>query len=151
MDKHVETTWIVVARRDDATIYSTHASGDELKVVLEIEDPRVRVSSLDIDSDRAGSSLDRACHDAHASSEELGSPGHVQREFAAQLALQLDVSRCRGDFDRLILVAAPKLLGQLRAELTGHTRKLIVAELSMDLVERDEAALRRHLEDALDL
>lgn len=137
----------MVARRDNATIYGSHASGDALKVVLEIEDPRARSRAIGVDSDPAGRAVDRTGDDTRASSEEPGSSEPAQREFASQLALQLEVSRCRHEFDRLVLIAAPRLLGQLRAELSDHTRKLIVAELTKDRVEPDDAALRRQLGD----
>jgi protein required for attachment to host cells len=111
VNKHANTTWILVARRDRATVYSTHAPGDALKVMSEIYSP----------------------------------PEREQHAFAAQLALHLEVSRCRRDFDRLVLIAAPRLLDQIRAELTDQTRNLIIGELTKEPIGPDDAELRRHL------
>ena len=51
-------------------------------------------------------------------------------------------------FDRLVLVAPPKALGDLRAELPKHAQERVTHELPKDLVHLDGQGLAQHLTDA---
>lgn len=55
----------------------------------------------------------------------------------------------RNEFQRLVLVAPPKTLGDLRAELDDHAQRLVVGELAHDLVHTPLPELRRHLASVL--
>ena len=72
------------------------------------------------------------------------------REFMGQVGLLLDAHRRAGEFDGLVLCAAPEILDRLRRGLPGLVRVRIVAEVPQDLLHLSEAelpgALRRALE-----
>jgi protein required for attachment to host cells len=52
-------------------------------------------------------------------------------------------------YDRLILVAAPSALGDLRAALSPEVRAKVVAEVPKDLTKTPDAAVVEHLSDVL--
>lgn len=66
--------------------------------------------------------------------------------FAHDLAKWLDEAVRADAFDRLVLVAAPKTLGDLRAAIHPPVQNRIIAEVDKDLTKLDEKALY----DALD-
>jgi protein required for attachment to host cells len=55
----------------------------------------------------------------------------------------------RKEFDRLILVAPPKTLGDLRANLSQRASGLVSGELDRDLVNTPVSKLEDHLADFL--
>lgn len=58
-----------------------------------------------------------------------------ERDFAMMLSEVLDSLRIAGDYDELILVCAPHMLGFLRETLPDAVRKLVVAEIDKDLTK----------------
>jgi protein required for attachment to host cells len=139
------TTWILIARRSSAVIFSSHGPGLPMSVVSEIGNPRGRWKNRDIDADRPGRTFDRRGFGRHAVSTEESPTERIEHEFAARLAEQLDHDRALNAFDRLVLVAPPKLLGVLRDELPNPTRQLVVGELAKDLVDPTPTEVREHL------
>lgn len=61
------------------------------------------------------------------------------------------VDRMAGDstYDRLVLVAPPSTLGELRAHLNKHTSGRVTGEVAKDLTKIPDHELRSHLEDVL--
>ena len=49
------------------------------------------------------------------------------------------------DFDRLVLIAAPRFLGVLRRSLSGPTRAMVSHEVAKDLVHEPAEAVRKWL------
>ena len=72
-----------------------------------------------------------------------------KHRFAREMAKVLDAAAANKAFDRLILVAPPATLGDLRTELSDQTRKLVSAELPKDLTRHPEQELPRHLGEVL--
>lgn len=68
-----------------------------------------------------------------------------KHKFAREMAKVLDAAAASKAFDRLILVAPPATLGDLRTELGDQTRKMVMAELPKDLTRHAEQELPQHL------
>jgi protein required for attachment to host cells len=68
-----------------------------------------------------------------------------KHKFAREMAKVLDAAAASKSFDRLILIAPPATLGDLRMELSDSTRKLVTAELPKDLTRHAEHELPQHL------
>ena len=69
----------------------------------------------------------------------------LKRTFAHELADMLDQRLTEKAYDRLVIVAPPKALGDLRAALSAHVKPLVYAELNKDLVKTPTAELPSHL------
>ena len=63
-------------------------------------------------------------------------------QFAKEVARTLDGARMRHEFERLVLVAGPRMLGLLREALPTPCRSMVAAEVAKDLVRHDPAAIR---------
>jgi protein required for attachment to host cells len=140
-----KSTWFLVARRSGATIFSNYGRGTALQIVAELENAEGKLQSSALESDRPGRSFDRAGHGRHSLSSEQSAREHVEHAFAKRLADFLEKSRCENTYDQLILVAGPRLLGELRAALSTATQRLVRLEVNKEILptERD---LRSHLD-----
>ena len=66
-----------------------------------------------------------------------------------QLADALAEGLAQKAYDRLVIVAAPPALGDLRAALSEHVRTKVTAEVAKDLTKTPDTKLTQHLIDAL--
>ena len=69
--------------------------------------------------------------------------------FAQEIADWLETAVQAEAFDKLVLVAAPRTLGDLRLAMARTVQERIVAEVDKDLTGLDEKALRDALDDVL--
>jgi protein required for attachment to host cells len=74
---------------------------------------------------------------------------HEKHQFARQLAAELDGYQQKGLFDRLVIVAAPQTLGDLRGELSPQLQALVLAEVPKDLTKIPLPDLAGHLHDVM--
>ncbi|HET8936470.1 MAG TPA: host attachment protein [Polyangiales bacterium] len=139
-----KSTWFLIARRSGATIFSNHGRGTALSVVTEIENPDGKLQSSQMETDRPGRSFDRAGYGRHGLASDESAREHVEHVFAKRLADLLDKKRCENVYDQLVLVAGPRLLGELRSALSTATQRLVKLEVNKEInaTERD---LRSHL------
>lgn len=72
-----------------------------------------------------------------------------KHNFAVRLAGVLDRARKDGRFDRLVLVAPGRSLGELRTLLSARVRNAVSHEIAKDLTASTPAALRKAVADAL--
>jgi protein required for attachment to host cells len=63
--------------------------------------------------------------------------------FAARVSRRIDVERRRLAMDGLVIIAAPRFLGRLRAQLSSPTRAIVQRELARDLVRANDAQILR--------
>ena len=139
-------TWFVIA------------DGQRARIVRRLRTPRVRVEDvfpyqwinselLSIDIDNEG--LGRGSAPADSATFHTIQPGpdprrQLKQEFAVELADFLNRSAQARHFNRLVLIAAPKTLGDIRAALSELARSTIVAEIDKDLTHApdDDLATR---------
>ncbi len=148
--KH-DRTWIVIADGSRAQIFLNEGPGSGLVPALNhalVADNR---SSGKISSDRPGRTFDSAGTGRHAMSPSTDPHRHAQISFAHDIANVLEENRHKQAFDLLFIVAAPKMLGDLRAAFGDQTKKLIKGELAKDLTKLAVHDLTTHLGELIKL
>ena len=70
---------------------------------------------------------------------------HLESEFMRTVASFLEEGALSKSYERLVLVAAPKALGDLRSTLSPHSAALVTRELDKDLVHLPQQDLEKHL------
>lgn len=71
--------------------------------------------------------------------------------FAGKLVDELMSHHKKGDFDWLVLCAAPAMLAQLRSQMPDQLRSKLIAELSKDLTNTPVEDLATHFDDVLQI
>ncbi|NJO67722.1 MAG: host attachment protein [Rhodospirillales bacterium] len=74
---------------------------------------------------------------------------YEKRLFAHEMADRLEDARKKGAFDRLVVVAPPEALGDLRAEFGKSLASLVSAEMPKDLTKVPIHALPEFLGEVL--
>lgn len=96
----------------------------------------------ELETDRPGRRFGGTDGNRHALDGERSTERHAMEQFAKDVARTIDSARVRHEFDRLVLIAAPRMLGLLRHALPAPCRSVVAAEIAKDLVHQDAAALR---------
>jgi protein required for attachment to host cells len=127
-------TWVVVADGARARILAGDPAAGDLELAMPELTGRGREKGADLMADRPGRSVDSShVGDRHAM-EPPTDPKEVEKQrFVRQLADRLAEALAEGRFGRLVLVAPPRVLGELRAVLAEKVRATIVREVDKDL------------------
>lgn len=96
----------------------------------------------ELETDRPGRRFGGTDGNRHAVDGERSTERHEAEQFAKAVARTLDGARTRNEFDRLVLIAAPRMLGLLRNALPAPCRSAIAAEVAKDLVRHDIETIR---------
>ena len=152
------TTWILVADGGRARLFEQDRKSRSFAPVAERDFVGSRAQSKEIASDRPGRTFDSAGRgqsgDAGARGRHAMEPGtdphrYAEYAFARDLAEHLEKAANEHRFDRLVVVAAPRVLGDLRALLPKTVHGKIVAEINKDLTKVATRDLGEHLDPHL--
>lgn len=144
------TTWVLVANHSNAHLFETEGPGKGLKYLRNIPHPEGRLKSGDINADKPGRSLDSMkTGGRHAMGKEHDPKDQGALRYAKQLAQVMSEGRTHNHYAQAVLVAEPRLLGQLRAALDPHTAALVTASYDKDLAGLDKQALTQPLQELL--
>ena len=146
------TTWVLVADGAKARILVNGQAGRGLTELPEGQFDGPNRRAQDVVADRPGRSFDsQGLGGRHAMEPTMPQYDQDRQHFARELAAWLDDPDRRQSFDRLAIVAAPRMLGELRAELSEALRDKLVCELDKDLTKATPAAIAESLGDKLSL
>ncbi len=143
------TTWILIAHRSGARVFEAQPPHRSLTLLEHIDHPQGRLQSQELDSDRPGRSHDSLGGQRHGMSSEQSRTEHLAVAFAAELAARLKTAHEAKRYEKLVLVAGPKMLGHLRDALDRQTAAVVSASLDKDLGEIPDHELASHLTDVL--
>jgi protein required for attachment to host cells len=144
-------TWILIADGGRGRIVENAGPGRGVRPANGMEFQAELPANRDINSDRPGRTVESAGY-ARLSKEEPSDPHReLKRRFAAKLCGVLDRKLAEGAFDRLVLVAPPATMGDLRASLSNQVRARVRAELVADLTKIPINKLDQHLGEVIAL
>jgi len=144
---------IVVADRGEARFYQAQHANSQLQLVGQLTDPQAHLHDRDFKSDRPGRVYDHASSGGrrgavahHATGGERNPLQHEAEVFAHRIVKELEKAQHAASFDRLVLMAEPSFLGQLREVMPKSLMKTVVLQVHKDLVHQDERAISEHLQ-----
>jgi len=143
-------TWVVIADAARARVFETRGRGKGLAAVEDMAMEAELAPSRELASDRPGRSFESVGSTRHAME---GSDPHREqkRQFARRIADAVASRQATKSFDRLVLVAPPVTMGDLRAVLSGKVRAAVTAEVVADLTKTPVSDLPAHLADHVTL
>jgi len=142
-------TWILIADGARARILENDGPGKGLHEVSGGAFQGEHAATHDIMSDRTGRSYSsvgpgRSAIEAHSDPHR-----ELKKQFAHRLADALALGLRRKAYDRLVIVAAPSALGDLRAALSEQVRAKVIREIAKDLTKTPDSEVAGHLGDVI--
>ena len=147
----MNNTWILVAHRGGARLFENKGPGKGMNLLHDIPHPEGRLKNKDIGVDKPGRSFDSHGQSRHSLSKEQDPTTHVAEQFAKQLSTLLDDGRSHQRYAKLVLVAEPRFLGNLRAALSSPTAALVTATVDKDLGGVEPHNIPKHLDTIIRL
>lgn len=144
-------TWVLIADGARARILENDGPGRGLHASDGLEFDSDHSPTHELVDDRQGRT--HASHGYGRSAIEAHSDPH--RELKAKFATHLADVLTRGldaqSYDRLVIVAAPVTLGDLRKAISDHVRAKVVGEVALDLTKTPNADVAKHLLDVINV
>lgn len=160
-------TWILVADGKRAEVYKRavreksipaggserHRHYDDSSVLALISVPGMEweaesPSIYEAGRDRLGRVFESSTSAHHSSEPHMDIHEEIKQHFMKMIADRLNQALEQKAFSKLVLIAPPKMLGELRKFLAPTVIKHVVAELPNDLTHCDNKALLKHLQDS---
>jgi protein required for attachment to host cells len=143
------TIWVLVADAARARLFQVEPE-KTLAPALGQELIGSNLPSREIASDRPGRTFDRGGQGRHAMEPSTDPARHAQEQFARDIVRLLDEKRESRSFERLVVVAPPQFLGDLRAVMPQQLQEAVSAEVAKDLSKLPPHELRHHLREVLE-
>jgi protein required for attachment to host cells len=140
-------TWILVADGARARVLRHDGRGGKLEPALDEEMTGMALGrqTRDLVSDQPGMTKDRAGQGMRRNDPPTEPQRHAKHEFARDVARMLADALNRGEYDRLVVCAPPRALGDLRQELSKNVQDRVVGEVNKDLVKSSDDEVREHV------
>jgi protein required for attachment to host cells len=143
--KHTRT-YILIADGSRARLVLSEGRGKPLTEVPGAEYQTALLPDRELQSDRPGRVHESASAVRHAIERDSLHRREKER-FACYLANVLEEKFANHEFDRLVIAAAPEVLGIIRAELSHKLQGVILGEIAKDFTKVPNNEVRDHLGD----
>ncbi|MFO1189907.1 MAG: host attachment protein [Alphaproteobacteria bacterium] len=143
------TTWILVADGARARLLVNEGPGKGIRPLEAHENPHMHDRTRDLGTERPGRVQESANAARHSMEPRVDWHTWEKHLFAKGLAESLNAAAAAGKFDRLVLVAPPHILGELRVALNKKVREKISGEINKDLTHMPDRDLLAPLGDVL--
>jgi len=147
----MKTNWILVANQAEAQIYSSEQIPRHLMLVDTLVNETGTAHSRDLVSDAPGRAFDHFGSARHAMEPNVGVKQEQRRRFVKEMVTKLEKAHLEGDFDQLVLLAAPAVLGVIRKTLPTDLLKSVVKEIPKDVIGQSVDKIQSQLDRAFAL
>lgn len=145
----VKRTWILIADGGRARVLEATGIGHGLHEVEASEAANPTPPAHLLGRAPPGRVYESVGHQRHGIEPRQDPHQALETSFACQLAATLDSALKRDAYDRLVVVAPARMLGDLRKALTPEVRNAVLAEVSKDLTKTPNDEIARHLENVM--
>jgi protein required for attachment to host cells len=142
-------TWVLIADGGHAKVLEIDGSRRSLEAQADMNMSVQLPPSRELVSDRPARIYESRGRARHAKDERVDPHRELKRAFAKSVGKALEARLADGRFERLVVVAPPPALGDLREALPKKVRAAVVGEVAQDLVKTPKARLWPHLEGVL--
>lgn len=144
-------TWILVADGARARVLASEGPGKALYDAFDRDFVGKKELMREMVSDKPGRTQGSADSSHHAFGPKKEWHRFEKQVFAKRMAELLEQTAMQNAYDRLILVAPPQALGDLRSALGAHAQKKVIGELDKDLTHMTDHQVAEHLKDIVQL
>lgn len=137
----MQRSLIVVADRETARFFRHAHPGATLEPAGDLDRP----SQGDRNSDRPGRTFESANQGRHAMEPPTSYQEAERQAMAAEVAAKTHAAIDEFEVDQVVLVAEPKILGELRQALRKSARERVVLEIGSHLTQAAPNELARRL------
>ncbi|MGA9574629.1 MAG: host attachment protein [Lysobacterales bacterium] len=147
----MKTNWILVANQAEAQIYASGQIPRNLLLVDTLVNETGAAHTRDLVSDAPGRAFDSFGSGRHSMEPNVGVKQEQRRRFVKEMVERLEAAHFKGDFDQLVVLAAPAVLGVIRKTLTADLLKSVIKEIPKDVIGQSVDKIQSQLNRAFAL
>ena len=140
----MSSSWVIVADGSRARIFEV-GSSSKLHEIETLAHPESRQHEQELTSDLPGRAYDSSGEGRHAMGSTVEPKQHEVETFAKQIADHLDKARTDNRLGKLVVIAAPGMLGELRKAFSAELSKLVLGEIDKDLTQHSVEDIQQHV------
>lgn len=144
-------TWVLIADAARARVLENRGPGTGVHTLEGLTFENELPPSRELSRDRPARTFDSAGEGRHAIEPRTDPRREEKRSFARFLGEALDAALAERSYERLVIVAPPPFLGDLRTALTPAVKAAVAAEIGKDLTKIPVLELERQLADVVRL
>lgn len=133
---------IVVANKKKVKFYL--AKGLKLSELIE-EHNIEELSVHHVRPDKSGSFLGKKSQQSHFFDPHTDAKDLVKQDFAKIIIQRLEKIAQQSNFDQVLFIVEPQILGYIRKNLSSNIRKLVTKEIAKDLVDAEKEVINKHI------
>ncbi len=143
------TTWILITNGARARVLGHKSIGSELYEVegMEFSDDVLSISQ--IMADKAGRAFISMSPARSAMQPKTDPVAKREADFIRLIADILDTKYRNNCFDRLVIFASARAMGDLRKTLSEEVKGVIIAEITKDLTKVPDKEIKKYLENVM--
>ena len=145
------TTWILVCDGARGKVLVNEGKGTGLTEIEHAEHEESREMTRELGADRPGRSYDSVGGGRHSMVNPADWHQFEKTQFAKEMAAIVNAAALENQFDRLIVAAPPKVLGDLRKAFNAQVGQKIGGEIGKDLTQVPVHDLGQHFEGLVNL
>jgi protein required for attachment to host cells len=138
-------TWVLIADAGRARVLASEGPGKGLAPVEGLALENELPPTHELVRDRQPRSMESVGNMRHPITPRTDPRRKEKRRFAAEIASALEEQLEIRAFDRLVVVAPPRALGDLRDAMPESVRLRVVNEVAKDLTKTPDGEVERHL------
>lgn len=127
------TTWMIVCDGARGRILVNRGRGTGLSEIASAESRDARLTTRSLGAERPGQTRDSFGAGRHAMDPPVDWHRFEKQRFAKEMAARINAAALENKFDRVILVAPPRVLGDLRQALNAQAATKVAGEVGKDL------------------
>ena len=147
----MNTIWVLVANQAEARIYSAPRLPGSLTLVYTLLNEDGSAHTRDLVSDAPGRVHDRMGSGRHSMEPDTSVKEEQRRRFVKVMVNKLEVAHMRGEFKRLVLLAAPAVLGVIRKTVAGNLADTVIREIPKDVIGQSVDKIQIQLKRSFEL
>lgn len=132
--------WLVVADGAKARFFDTNLKGEPFEELETLENERGRDRNQEMERDRPGRTVSGGGQ--RSAYDEGDKRDIVEAQFADRVAEYLEKARNQNKYEQLVILAAPKFLGQLRNEFSDGVESAVRFEDTVNLTKASRSELQ---------
>ena len=136
---------VIAADNTCARVFRATSSKGPLEEEVVLTHPENRLQDKDMTSDRPGFSFSSSGYGRRSLSKSEDPKEHEIKLFVNEIDEYLRSLKKKNDLNQLILIAAPKLLGLLKKQLSSSIQEHITYELNKNIAKKNADEIRKYL------
>lgn len=137
--------WMIVGNSTRARLFAGRYLRSDFKEIQTFVHPESRLRQQELNSDAPGRTFDSFGKGRHSKGQRVDAKKQERINFALEVADFLEKSRSENKFEKLVVIASPEFMGELRSKLSDKIITCVELSIDKDLTSKTAEEIQQHI------